>query len=387
MSNINEAIDSIFTAIFSKVESSDADSDNAFEILSIAASTGDREFFRQLVAAEKAKNRKENDPTVLYGAVSAGKEDIVRALIEAGVDVNAQFKMFFTFNALLEAINKGFSNIVKMLLDAGADPNLHDGGMMSCLAQAVKKGQTDIVNLLLEHGAIVKTGTGFRLLVKAAEESTPEIVQILFEAGCNINTRDNQDATPLTTACMRANVEMVRTLIDLGANVDKNGMHGYTPLISVLYAEKLMGMLSHHGLSEKFADTEERVLAIAQMLIEAGADVNCRDAHHGTTALMLAIQRHYFKVAKFLVIAKVDINAISNPDPKSIFVGKCKNVTALHLAVEENLIEFVQLLLNAEANPNILDSDNLSPLDVAIAKEFSDIQKLLTPAQVSLSQS
>ncbi|ELS32955.1 MULTISPECIES: ankyrin repeat domain-containing protein [Pseudanabaena] len=339
MSNFIEVIDSIFKVAFGDTLEPD---DSVFESLSLAAESGDTEFFRQLVEAESAKIRRKDQPTLLYSAVSVGKETVVKALIEAGADVHAKIEMFFTFDALETAIDKGFINIVKMLLDAGADPNWNNASPgLACVTKAVQKGYADILRLLLERGASVKFGTGFRLLVEAAQKSTPEIVQLLIEAGCNVNTRDYQEDTPLTVACKRANVEIVRVLIAAGANVNKTGMHEYTPLISLLYAEKLNKMLSSHGLAEKLADIEERVLEISKMLINAGADVNCLDSHHGTTPLMMAVQRNNIELVKFLIASNANVNMISQPDPKSLFVGQVKCTNALQLAIQQNLPEIV----------------------------------------------
>jgi uncharacterized protein len=351
MSNCIEVIDSIFKVAFGDTHEPD---DSVFESLSLAAELGDTEFFCQLVEAEKAKGRKKDQPTLLYSAVSAGKETVVKALIEAGADVHAKIEMFFTFDALETAIDKGFINIVKMLLDAGADPNWNNASPgLACVTKAVQKGYANILRLLLERGASVKFGTGFRILVEAVQKSTPEIVQLLIEAGCNVNTRDYQKETPLTAGCIRANVEIVMALIASGANVNKTGMHEYTPLISVLYAEKLNKMLSSHGLEEKSADIEKKILEITKMLINAGADVNCLDSHHGTTPLMMAVQRNNIELVEFLIASNANVNMISQPDPKSLFVGQFKRTNALQIAIKKSSPKIVQLLLDAGASEQI----------------------------------
>ena len=375
--NLNKVIDHIFNQ-FSGHPSASEDSQAVWDELSEAVIRDDREFFRQLVAAETAQARKKSEPTILFSAVSAGKLDIVEALINAGCDVNAKTEMFFTFDSLGIAVDSGFIDMVRLLLDVGGDPNGNNANPgMSYIRKAAKKGYTEIVRLLIDRGAKVKFGTGFRLLVDAAEHSNVEIVQMIIDAGCNVNTRDHQYNTPLTAACRQGKVEVVKTLIDAGANVNKTGMHEYTPLISVFYAETTNQFMSRQGFAETITDIEKNIFAITEMLVNAGAEINCRDSHHGTTPLMMAIMKNYYSVAKLLIQAGADLNLISQPDPNSFFVGEAKNRTALHIAVKSEQIKAVQMLVEAGANSQIKNSDHQTPLDVAIAKHQTEIAQLL----------
>ncbi|MEM8718950.1 MAG: ankyrin repeat domain-containing protein [Cyanobacteria bacterium P01_G01_bin.39] len=376
--NLNNAINNIFNHFDGDYNTTEEDSQAVFNELSEAVKKGDKKFFHQLVAAEKAKERKKNEPTILFGAVSAGKIDIVKALIEAGCDVNAKIEMCFTFDALGVAVDKGFTEIVQVLLDSGADPNANNANPgIAYIRKAMRKGYTKIVHLLLDRGAKVKFGTGFRLLVDAAENSNVEIVQMIIDAGCNVNTRNYQYDTSLTAACRRGKVEVVKTLVDAGANVNKTGMHEYTPIISVFYAEITNKFMARQGFTKAINNIEESVYAIVDILINAGAEVNCRDSHHGTIPLMMAIIKNYHSVAKLLIEAGADLDLISQPDPNSFFVGEVKNRTALHIAVELEQINTVRMLLEAGANSQIQNSDNQTPLDVAIVKNQTKIAELL----------
>ena len=53
-------------------------------------------------------------------AVMAGRIDVVRELVVAGVDVNIRIKQLFTFDAMQLAADKEVLEIVKILADAGA---------------------------------------------------------------------------------------------------------------------------------------------------------------------------------------------------------------------------------------------------------------------------
>ncbi|MFN6570448.1 ankyrin repeat domain-containing protein [Dendronalium sp. ChiSLP03b] len=379
---LNKLVEMLFQSI-NKDEATQAISaekaNAVFDRLSTAAQAKDTEFFQQLVETEKRQGRKKNEPTLLIAATMQERADIVQALIQAGADVNAKVEEFFTFDALEFAVDKGYTKITKILLDGGADPNWNNENPGLCsITKAVRKGNLEIVKMLIDAGAAVKFGTGFRLLVDAAEKSTPEIVQLLLDAGCNVNTRETGQDTPLTAACKRANVEIVRTLIAAGANVNKIGMHEFSPLVAVFYAPKFNQMLSGQGLAEADNNISKKLLTIIQILIDAGADFNPRDLQ-GRTPLMLAINQGFIEAAKVLIAAGADINILSKPDDKVIifFRGDGISRTALHFAVETGQEEAVKLLLAAGADLNIPDSQGKTPIDIAERKELMNISELL----------
>jgi ankyrin repeat protein len=92
-----------------------------------------------------------------YGGVAhipaseRGHVEMVRALLEAGIDVDHVNRLGWT--ALLEAVILGdggeaHQEIVRLLLEAGADPSIADGDGVTPLAHAREKGHRAMVEML-----------------------------------------------------------------------------------------------------------------------------------------------------------------------------------------------------------------------------------------------
>ena len=56
-----------------------------------------------------------------------------------------------------------------------------------------------------------------RFLLEAARRDQKEMVQLLIEAGGNVNAEDNDKMTPLMMASFRGHLDVARLLIEAGA--------------------------------------------------------------------------------------------------------------------------------------------------------------------------
>lgn len=89
--------------------------------------------------------RQENGMTVLMSAVFNGQEDVARALIEKGAQVNADAR---GYNALSLAVERNDAGLVKLLLASGAEAKTRPPGGLSALEKARQQQKTDLVGLL-----------------------------------------------------------------------------------------------------------------------------------------------------------------------------------------------------------------------------------------------
>ncbi|MFF2342709.1 suppressor of fused domain protein [Bacillus mycoides] len=121
--------------------------------------------------------------TWLHVAASRGKLDIVKKLIELGIDINA-LGGTYEGGALNEAASEGHINVVKYLLACGADLDISDP-IRNPLFGAISNGYPDIAKLLIESGIDINvkySGESVKdmdALTFAREQGQVEIVKLI----------------------------------------------------------------------------------------------------------------------------------------------------------------------------------------------------------------
>lgn len=204
---------------------------------------------------------------ILANVTRKGNVDAVRDLIAAGVIVStmpAQPRLGMPGTALENAAQRGNVEMLQVLLSAGIrDPD----AKTEALKRASLNGKIDAMRLLIGSGA---NPIAPDVLISAAESGIPAVVQEILKYKPDVNMR-GQDGTTALLGCLRAyhytdrdvNLrEVVRILLDAGADPNSADKRGVTPLIA-----------------------NSRDIEIAQMLIAHGANVNAR-AGDGFTPLL-----------------------------------------------------------------------------------------------------
>jgi len=248
--------------------------------------------------------------TPLMFAAQQDDADSARILLRAGAKPNdAQPKTALT--PLMIASAMGNTKAVDVLLDNGADPNLADANGYTALHRVVRdsdyginQGSKDailtVVKSLIKHGA----NPNVRLnqnKEKAAEEIRKGNVQI-YEKRTAVTVTEIvlQGATPLLLAAEVNNLDVIKALVEVGADPLIGTELGTTPLI----------MAAGAGTDvQRERAPEERATAVetAKFLVEHGADVNAA-GQYGWTALHAAAYQGMNDVIEYLVSkgAKID---------------------------------------------------------------------------------
>lgn len=183
-------------------------SDGKTELMQ-AAGEGDLDRARQLLSAGAAvDDRNANGGTALMYAVSAGDITMARLLLDAGADPNARARIGWT--PLLVGAAKGRAAAIMTLLEAGADPAEADAYGWTPLMRAVSAGHVAAVDALLTSDRVsleAREESGATALHIAAGRGYTEIVRRLLDAGAEASAADGAGRTPADVARLQGHGE------------------------------------------------------------------------------------------------------------------------------------------------------------------------------------
>ena len=172
----------------------------------------------------------------LFEAVANNNVSMVQDLVKNGVKINAQDVRGRT--ALLVAVEQHHVESAKLLLEAGADVNIQDHKQDSPLLLAGAEGTVDIMKLMLKAKPdfTLYNRFGGTSLVPAAERGHVEMVKLLVNTKVDIDHVNHLGWTALLEAIVLSNggprhQEIVQVLVDAGANVNIGDKEGITPLM------------------------------------------------------------------------------------------------------------------------------------------------------------
>ncbi|MEP7304000.1 MAG: ankyrin repeat domain-containing protein [Acidobacteriota bacterium] len=316
-------------------------------VLMTATRTGKLPAVERLLKAGADVNAVEKwrGETALMWAAAENHGAVVTALVKAGAHLDQQSRILNFpdvkynlathatlpppqggFTALMFAARQGAIDAVRALADAGANLNLQDPDGTPALALAVVNVHHDVAALLLERGADpnVTDVTGMTPLYAAVElhtvemyperrplrksanrTSTLDLMKLLLAKGATPDAplkgptlrwgrrrgpgdgALGQGATPLMRAARLADVAAMRVLLDGGADISRKLKDGTTVLMLAAGAGWRTGETILGG---KDYGPESDTLEAVRLCLEKGASVNDVDAN-GVTALHDAVVR------------------------------------------------------------------------------------------------
>jgi cytohesin len=296
------------------------------------------------------RQRSNAGTTPLLFAVRKGDMRSVNALLEAGADVNE--KRFDLATPLLVAIINGYEDLVDLLLEKGADPNAEGGStdlsVQGSRARPIKialktpsyREQLRDVGTEGGNGANNSWGRPLQAAIHVANWHVSDefiavnidrmrVIKSLLKHGADVNARNTDmeprwsgaryrrrqvGLTPFLAAARQADIEVMRLLLEHGADPKMNTPLNITPLMlaaGIAWA------------SNQDRASEEQVLDAVKMLVEElGADVNFV-ADTGETAMHAAAYRGANSVIQYLFDkgGKLDVQDKSGRTPLQVADG------------------------------------------------------------------
>src|SRR6188474_2401177 len=296
----------------------------------------------QLSSEPRAQYRPVGGLTALLYASRDGCYECVAALIGAGVDVNVPTPEGVT--PLMVALDNDHNDVANLLLDRGANPHVVDWWGRTALLIAIDRKESAAGG----RGGGGGAGAGARVAAVPTRGSGPavssmNIINRLLAADVDVNAElnmrrpsrggnsgrfsDNQlgtGCTPLYRATEAGDMEVIRALLDKGANPNINDM-GFTPFLVAA------GVTPGAGGGGAAPNT-----TLLDLMIEHGANVNAQVTGTRTYSMRISY----------------------NPPADR------EGTSALHGAVQAGRTDLVRYLLGKGANPELVDANGKKPIEL-----------------------
>jgi len=257
--------------------------------------------------------------TALHAAAAAGKTETIAWLLTAGANINLRDENDAT--PLVCAAEWGKWDAVTALIKAGANIDRADKDGKTVLSYAISAGCHDVVTQLLKRRANVRKQAYVAL---AAGRGRWDIMRDLIDHGADVNKGDGHAVTALHHAASGGKTEMMDFLLGRGANINQRDAYGETPLYKAAKAHHrdAFRFLMYRGADVTVASgsrhtfDSETVLHqlawsgqtdLAEQVLVRGAKVDVRD-NHGWTPLWCAVAAGNLDMVKVLVKAGADVN-------------------------------------------------------------------------------
>ncbi|KAE8698374.1 Potassium channel AKT1 [Hibiscus syriacus] len=168
-------------------------------------------------------------PLNLRFAALRGDDLLLHQLLKRGLDPNESDSNGRT--ALHIAASKGSENCILLLLYYGADPNFKDSEGIVPLWEAMLGGHHKVAKLLNENGANINVGDVGHYACTAAEQNNLSLLKKIIHYGGDVTCLSHTGYTALHAAVCEGNLEIVKFLVEQGADVDKPDFHLWTPRV------------------------------------------------------------------------------------------------------------------------------------------------------------
>ena len=207
---------------------------------------------------------------------------------------------------------------------------------------------------------------------------------MILDKGANVNVKGFRGFTPLMQAILERHVEVVKVLLEYGANPNQRSVDNGTALgVSVCgkdmaenidnAALKIFKLLIKYGAgasvntktrnfwtplhnASKYGKVEE-----VEVLINLGADIEAK-TDFGFTPLLSACENGQLSTVKTLVRAGAKMDA------RAHFLA-LRGGTSLHFAVNSDEIDIVKFLVQSGADVKATNLRGDTPLEMAIEKK------------------
>lgn len=259
------------------------------------------------------------------------------------------------------------------------------------LIKTASAGDIGSAQALIEDStrfALVEQQDLHRALWGAASEGHMDMSSLLLSNGADVNKSGKNGETPLSRAARGGHIDVCNTLIRAGADINKSDKNGETPLSRAVRGGYIdvCNILIQAGTDINKADEDGRTpllfaakaghVDVCNTLIRSGADVNKANKFNGWTPLSNAASNRNVELCNILIKAGAEV---SNPNN----TGE----TMLSYAITTGRIAICTTLIQAGVDVNEADEDGSTPLGLAARAGYIELCNILVKAGADVNGS
>ena len=318
----------------------------------------------------------------LHSAADGGNEAIIETLLSSGLDINSRSNNGTT--PLMVAAAKGQEKTVNFLLSKGADPHLKNFMGRNLLHAAAEGGNIFIVRSMLSRDIDINSKgdkCSATPLIIATMENHVEVMKYLLQKGADISltTGSPKRRSALHIASEHGSIAAIELLLSGGLSVDLRDGEGNTPLVCAAACGQIeaVNCLLNHGADPSlkgkdgwsllhFAAQSGNVIIIETMLSK-GLDIDSRGETLGLTPLMVSIIFEKLEAAKYLLEKGAD-ESLKTTEGK---------LSPLSIAAAVGSVAAIEMLLVRGCSINYRDNGGDTPLMHAAFLGSTEVVKYL----------
>jgi ankyrin repeat protein len=193
------------------------------------------------------------------------------------------------------------------------------------LMLAAKDGQAGQITRLLNFGLDVNTrdDENNTPLIIAAGNGHAEALKALLAVGADVDARNQQRTSALSAACSGGHLDAAGVLVKAGASLAVKNVEGFTPLALacrrgqldvvklLLSAQADIKSRTNGGKTPLILAAGDGHIDVVKLLVDQGADLDAKDLE-GATAVAEAARTGHSDIVLFLIDKGTVVNAASN---------------------------------------------------------------------------
>lgn len=302
------------------------------DVLKISVDVGNEQIFRHLLNERNGKLEEEYESSLILNSIHKNRVEIFKLfVVERGlnlkhprlVSIAAQHDSFDVLKYMIEcgaeidepnskgetplftACTRPNLDIIEFLIESGSDYNRPNINGESPLHICCKFNHLLAAKVLLSQKNIDldrPNVLGQTALFSSVSSNHLDLVKCLIEKGANANKCDQNGTSPISSAVITKNVEIVKFLVSKNVcDLNLADKHNERPLYNAVHSENW---------------------PILNCIVESKkVDLDALNGIHQETALSLAASRNYLEIVKYLISSGADHKIVNKINQKPIEVA------------------------------------------------------------------